>query len=276
MPEGWQAFTFQYFVRWDHNTPGTSKNVLMSRLVVPEPSEDISTVDDQTMLDLFNASDAHAEWQALQQCLGQYGKQVVPLLLPEIPTDIITEKTPVWTFSKDKDGNIQVRQRSLRCLRKAIRRERGGPAKLGDKGLTYGTSAIECHLATTDDIFPGDADAVIFNESGVAQRIIEYKKHTLWGPIGNNLVTQYYPWPDGRKYQAIQALASDLHPDPAGHIPMTVFYFTNRTPHVTRLQDITRLDANAMHIGHDTGDLPAPQISAAIQRLLLPNADEGS
>lgn len=274
LPEGWQTFTFQYFVQWNHTPPTVGRTILLSQLVILEPGEEVLNITDQDLLKQFNESGTRTEWNALQNCLGRYGKNVVPVLLPEVALLSITDETPFWSVKSDQAAGTEITKSNVRDLKKAIRRHRGGAATIGSKGLTFGTSAIECHLSHTEDIFPGDADAVIVDENRIVKHIIEYKKHTVAQPIANHLVTRYYPSRDGRKYQAIQALASDLNEEQTGHIPMTVFYFTNKPPYTTRLQEITHIDKTAIGIGDDTGDLPAAEISAEIRKWLKPHSDE--
>ncbi|NEN23283.1 hypothetical protein G3O08_07200 [Cryomorpha ignava] len=100
----------------------------------------------------------------------------------------------------------------------------GGPIRIGSKGLTYGTSNLECYLSNTSSLYPGDVDLIIFDQAHRPIAILEYKKHTLKSPITNQKLSNYYPRPDGRKYNRLAILRTYLENTKA-RIPLFVIYF---------------------------------------------------
>mgnify|MGYP003652261582 FL=1 len=106
----------------------------------------------------------------------------------------------LFTFSKIK----------LSDFKTEIRTNSGGPVRIGSKGLIYGTSLLECALSKTDSLYPGDADLAIINPTGQLECILEYKKHNLNTSISLQKLSNYYPRPDGRKYNRLAILRDFL------------------------------------------------------------------
>ncbi|MCB9044680.1 MAG: hypothetical protein H6550_00945 [Chitinophagales bacterium] len=114
---------------------------------------------------------------------------------------------------KDTVLNYNIEVITLTDLQNKIREYSGGPVTIGRKGLMYGTSLLECLLSKTDSLYPGDVDIVIFNtESLAVENVIEFKKHNLSTPIENQKLSNYYPSPDGRKYNRLAILNNFIGP----------------------------------------------------------------
>ena len=152
----------------------------------------------------------------------------------------------------DAGRNLIVSKTSLGWLMTQIQKHSGGPVWVGSKGLTYGTSAIECMLSKTKAAYPGDADAVIADDKGAVKCVIEYKKHTLDDNIGNHLVNRYYADKDKRKYERLDLLVT--HYRNYANIPFVVFYYSTRVP-VIRLQELGKLLPDRIEIVRDSEDI---------------------
>jgi len=211
-------------------------------------------IDGADILNIFNLSSAKREFDDLEIISSGYGYNTTAVILPDIPVAAISDEMPVWIIAKSGGAYNRVKQITISNLKSAIQRHSGGPVRVGSKGLTYGTSAVECYLSKTDAAFPGDADAVIVDMQNRVRCVIEYKKHTLQEPIGEHLMTKYYPRPDGRKYQRLVALAKRYKYFPDQSVPLVVFYYSTRQP-VIRLQEIGSLDEHSATIIRDSGDI---------------------
>jgi hypothetical protein len=112
---------------------------------------------------------------------------------------------------------------SLSQVREVIRVLSGGPVEIGSKGLIYGTSRLECYLSRTDSLWPGDADAVVLDQNCDPLTILEFKKHTRYGngEVEDQRLSNYYPSPDGRKYDRLSILRSEMEKSP----PIVVVYY---------------------------------------------------
>jgi len=251
LPIGSSLVSFHFFVNWDKTPPLVSKEVLMTRLVHFEPPESHMTTDEQALLGLFLASEVQC-FEAIERACGPHGQRVRALLLPEVPISRINDETPVWLVSRNDHG-FGLAARSLKTLKRFIQDESGGAVWVGAKGLTFGTSAVECVLSKSDAAYPGDVDAVACDTQGHIYFIAEYKKHTLDSPIGEHLAEKYYPKPDGRKYRRLDALVSHYRSS-GSHIPFVILYYSTKTPTV-RLQMIGKMSTEKMDVVKDSGDI---------------------
>ncbi|MEO6820255.1 MAG: hypothetical protein ABI266_01350 [Ginsengibacter sp.] len=109
-----------------------------------------------------------------------------------------------------------------------IRNHSGGSVQIGSKGLIYGTSNLECYLSHTNSLYPGDADMIILDENCKSICILEFKKHTLNSSIESQQLANYYPDPDGRKYNRLAILKEYLKPYNA-NIPLLNIYYPTRS-----------------------------------------------
>lgn len=100
----------------------------------------------------------------------------------------------------------------------------GGPISIGKKGLIYSTSTLEGYLSRTDAAWPGDADLVILDKALKPVALLEYKKHTLDTPIKDQQLSNYYPYPDKRKYERLAILRNFLGIDTPF---INIYYPTN-------------------------------------------------
>ena len=254
LPAGWTLHGFHFFVDWRHDPPAVGDTFLLTRLIDFEGGEDPLSVGEGDVLKAFVDAGLPVEFEALGRIWANYGKNVVPVLLPECETSVLNDATPFWIVLGGGDRELTITKSTVLGLKNAIRKHSGGPVRIGKKGLIYGTSAIECLLSLTDAAYPGDADAVVADGDGHVRYVIEFKKHTLTAPLGEHLVGRYYPTPDGRKYRRLHALASSFESTDRDTVPLVIFYYSTKRP-LIRLQLVGALDAQTMEIDHDSGDI---------------------
>ena len=254
LPAGWRLLGFHFFVDWRQTPPVVAERIWMTRQLRLDAAQNLQAVSDADILRLFRADPASSEFADLERVCALYGNQVSAIVLADIPVAEITDETPLWVIARPQAAELGIRRVPVRRLKEAIQEHSGGPVHVGSKGLTYGTSAVECYLSGSDAAFPGDADAVIVDERNRVRCVVEYKKHTLSAPIDQHLVTDYYPRPDGRKYQRLAALAARYQRCLQQPVPLVVLYYSTKSP-VIRLQEIGSLDANSVTISRDSGDL---------------------
>ena len=149
---------------------------------------------------MFTGSEHHEYFQSLRSISACYQRDLVAVLLPESDGQEVTEETYIWKLSPDIEGDLTIESLQIKEFQKWVQDLRGEAAGLG-KTLGRGTSAVECFLAKTGNIFPGDADAVLADESGRIRHLIEFKKHTTKGKIGEHLAQEYYRRRGGDKSQ---------------------------------------------------------------------------
>ena len=254
LPTGWAVYSFHFFVDWQHEPPVVGDTFLLTYLVDLQADEDPLSVSKKNVLKAFAGAGLDNRFEALRRVCANYGRKLVSVLLPECEITDLNEDTPFWIVSNGEDRQLEITRSTVSGLKKSIQNHSGGPVHIGDKGLTYGTSAIECFLSRTDAAYPGDADAVVVDGNGQVRYVIEFKKHTLDTPIGEHLATRYYPKPDGRKYRRLHELVSMFEQSDHGAVSLVIFYYATKRP-LIRLQLVGELSMQHMEIARDSGDV---------------------
>ncbi len=109
-----------------------------------------------------------------------------------------------------KQHSFSTKEINIAELKALIQQHSGGKVKVGAKGLTFGTSCLECFLSKTESLYPGDVDLLLLNDYNFPIAILEFKKHTLVSSIDNQQLSTYYPTPDARKYDRLAILRDYL------------------------------------------------------------------
>lgn len=127
--------------------------------------------------------------------------------------------------SGNNETNFEYSVITIDQLKEIIKKNSGGPVKVGSKGLIYGTSRLECYLSKTDSLYPGDVDLIVLDARNKPKAILEFKKHTLQAPISDQKLSNYYPYPDGRKYDRLAILQDFLIQKTGDYVPLLVLYY---------------------------------------------------
>lgn len=145
-----------------------------------------------------------------------------------------------WPKNPDSKKGLDISRVGLPEIEEMIKIRSGGPIAIGRKGLIYGTSALECHLSRTDALWPGDADLLICEKSTMRpMALIEYKKHTASSTIQfqEQRLSNYYPRPDGRKYDRLALLSEQIASDRRIKI-FTLYYSTIESELSVKIEEI--------------------------------------
>lgn len=252
LPSQVRCENFHFFVDWSVGGGRLVGPLWLTRLLTAESPSELEQLSDSAVAEAFVSARGVAALASLSDVASALGLRAEAMLLGEPATGKVTERTPSWRLCRDGQDSVTAERLELHDLSKLIERIRGGQASLGSKGLIYGTSAIECWLSKSPNIFPGDCDALLV-DNGVPRAIMEMKKHTLSGPIASNLASRYYPSPDGRKYDSLFALQASCEAATQSEVPVIMVYFATRYPGL-RVQSIRRSHAQ-LEVQNDTGDL---------------------
>ncbi|HEY9268553.1 MAG TPA: hypothetical protein VIO39_03745 [Methylotenera sp.] len=131
-----------------------------------------------------------------------------------------------WPKDATNNKGLRVDKIYLKDIKQLIKAKSGGPVKMGTKGLTYGTSRLECSLCHSDALWPGDADLILLNNNYLPIAVLEFKKHTASSgiPFNEQRLGNYYPSPDGRKYDRLKHLSDQINGDVS--IPLFLIYYS--------------------------------------------------
>lgn len=213
---GYAKISFDFFVNW--RTMRCSDEIWIKR---------ISSIDVSLLCDAGNeylaesVRDAGDDLQAIHDfAQSQQLRAFYQIFRDDV--DWLSSPEAILGAEVVSAGFGETRLQSLRELIAHIRMIRGGPVNIGAKGLTYGSSTLECFLSRTNDIWPGDVDCVLWSTaSRQIHAIVEFKKHTLANPVREQQLGNYYPRPDGRKYDSLALLRDRLD----ARIPLLIVYY---------------------------------------------------
>lgn len=212
--------SFDFFIDW---TIDRVEDPLWIKRIVSEKFAPWPIADTNTLQGWIECSEYLTSIKRLCAFSSSRGFTVSFMLFKE-SENWGNSKSPIVKVKLDEDGNIHSTFiKTLEEVRGSIRKYSGGPISIGQKGLIFGTSSLECFLSKTDSAWPGDVDSLILNDSAEPIAILEYKKHTKTGSIENQTLSNYYPYPDGRKYKRLWLFKERIS-EPA--LPLVVCYYS--------------------------------------------------
>ena len=232
-PHGLIGLTFDFFVNWTTRT--TSNRLWIKRIV--EPSFTPWPVVSHDLSNAIYQCDGEEKVKQLCQFATKHDMSCHYFLFKE-SSDWKNSPSPIVAVSFDGDSLVtDVREVELSTLKSRIQRWAGGFVPVGKKGLTVGTSTLECYLA--NDIkdegaaWPADADLVLVDSNFTPYVIIEFKKHTPSDHKFSFLdqkLSNYYRrgnrWSqDGKKYNRL-AMLRDYLSGNAPLLPIIVLYYS--------------------------------------------------
>lgn len=259
LPKRASSLSFQYFVHWDQSPLVIDDYVWMTKLIGFENTEELNSGTEADILQTFISQGFASEFQTLSTFCKTNNHNLTCILLPELPMKMLNDETPIWVISEIDNGiELGIRKVNIAILREQIKTHSGGPVHVGSKGLTYGTSAVECYLSKTDAAYPGDVDCIISTDDGIALAMIEFKKHTIADTIGNHTASRYYQEKDKRKYDRLASLHKYYVPLNPDLCPLAILYFSTRTP-IMRIQLVEV--QNGIRVVKDSDDISVAGLS---------------
>lgn len=144
---------------------------------------------------------------------------------------------PIASVTFNNEGEAShISIKRIADLKEDIKLLSGGPIRIGKKGLIYSTSTLEGYLSRSDAAWPGDADLIILDKALCPVALLEYKKHTLDTPIKDQQLSNYYPYPDKRKYDRLAIFKTFL----ASDMPLiNIYYPTNPKFRIIKFEKIS-------------------------------------
>jgi hypothetical protein len=219
------SLSFDFFIDWKL-TMFNSKDIWIKRICVEGTSwpEDDPVLIQQWIKEL--------DGEDLLNNLGNFRKNfsIIPRFL--IFPDISSPEIVVATVSIEGEIEREVLTVSVNQIKNTIKDRSGGPLWIGEKGLYFGSSMLECVLSKTDTPWPGDIDYILFQQNNPRPYVIlEMKKHTLNSEIQTQKLSNYYPSQDRKKYDRLSLFAHYFSTE----VPiLNIYYPTN--PKVTEIK----------------------------------------
>jgi len=222
---GLSSIDFDFFVNWEDNTIANEiwiKRIVDSKLTLNNISstdiaKGIKTVDTnlylKSLIDFSNNKNIILKYKLFHD--------------KDLKDWEIVKKhksQEILEVELNKNGLHHIEYQTVEELISQIQTLSGGPLRIGDKGLTYSTSTLECYLSNSTAPWPGDADCIIMDAHQMLPLVlIELKKHTLnTSEIESHTYEKYIKGKDYRKYHRLALLAHHLQ------IPFTIFYYSTK------------------------------------------------
>ncbi|WP_224999398.1 hypothetical protein [Cesiribacter sp. SM1] len=231
--KGYKGLTFDFFVQWNTVPPALTPLIWVKKIL--KASHSYAQLLNK--LPEFLLSELGAPYLQLYTDFAQaFGMELQVLIFRDDHDWASTGSTLLLCTLENVGGEISISgsEISIGLLQDLIRMHSGGKVKIGQKGLFWGTSNLECYLSATDSLYPGDVDMLLLDERRKPAAIIEFKKHNLLSPISEQKLENYYPYPDGRKYNRLAVLQQYLaRRSGEQHIPFIIIYYPTK-PEATK------------------------------------------
>lgn len=220
------GITFDFFVDWSSTPFSLSPEIWIKRIVSPAVNyEDVIENIEEILIKEFGVQ----QLKTLNN-FGVKNNLKIQFILFKDAMDWTDNAQDILVAELVSTGDAFTFNPTiitLENLKTSIQKHSGGPVKIGSKGLFYSTSNLECHLSRTDSLYPGDVDLIILDKEGDPVCILEFKKHTLDTSISDQKLSNYYPKPDGRKYNRLAILKEYLSKK-NGDIPIFIVYYPTK------------------------------------------------
>lgn len=245
------SVSFDYFINW--------KNLRLDRefwLKCPISTSVIPNWKDLDDNEISTLLRRHEPFRALVSFSGANNASASAIIFDDSQDWSSSDSELIvahWPKNENTGKDLTVSRINIENIKDAIRSKSGGPIKIGQKGLVYGTSRLECFLSTTNSLWPGDADLVICERNSIRPlALIEFKKHTEKSSIkfqGQRL-SNYYPSPDRRKYDRLSLLSEQIISTSKVKL-FTIYYSTNPLELQIKIEEIVGT-SGALASGRET------------------------
>lgn len=221
------GITFDFFVNWSIYPNNITNIIWVKKILIQE----FSYLDVLDNLNNVFENEIGMEYLYRLVSFAQKFKFIVQFVIfrDDYDWSIDTNEILIVTVSLNTTNNFIYEHEiiTLEKFKSLIISYSGGPITIGSKGLTYGTSKLECYLSKTNSLYPGDVDLIILDNNNSPIALLEFKKHTLPITINKQGISNYYPNPDGRKYDRLAILADYISIESV-KIPFFVVYYPTR------------------------------------------------
>jgi hypothetical protein len=278
-PEDWFAdefleehnltgIAFDFFVNWRSNIPSITPIIWIKRILLPgfTYQQMIENVE-QTLVEEFGTQ--HLKSLKSFAVNNDFTIQFIIIKDDLNWSDSASEILAVdFKLSEDDGFMFNHSLITIEHFKTMVRNNSGGAIQIGLKGLTYGSSHLECHLSGTDSVYPGDVDLIILDSKSKPLCILEFKKHTLSTSISSQQLSNYYPDPDGRKYNRLAILKEYLSKNNL-NIPIFIIYYPTRADFIEgRLELLTGEAGNLSTRAASNFILPADNSNTEYSKII--------
>ncbi len=199
-----RAATFDFFVDWEHSI---IRDEVWVKLISDD--NDVYKMDKREIAQSIINAESLPYLQSLHQFCRKKGFHLKFMLFSDCSIDNWRQNNG-RIIEYDSD-NFDVTVRTYNEISEIIGNLRVQPVPIGPNGLVYSTSNLEAALSTSHNIWPGDADSIIFDSNYDALGLFEFKKHTSRSsiPFDSQQLSNYIRR-DSRKYESLGLMRDRL------------------------------------------------------------------
>lgn len=258
---GLRGVSFDFFVNWEKLS---ISNELWIKRIVRNEVKPWPVMQSDTILKSIYQCDGEDAVRTLCKFAHNYNFSCHYFLFKE-SQDWALHPSPIVEVRLDEIGSVQDLQNiTIPELKSRIKQLSGGQVFVGKKGLFWGLTSLECFLSKTDAAWPSDADLVLVNSNLETFAIIEFKKHTLNTPIEKQALSNYYPYPDGRKYNRLAILKSYFGMGSTDPI-IIIYYPTRQDVDTVKIEHIEGQAQNLKATWSEIANIPNVSIKKSCQ-----------
>jgi hypothetical protein len=262
------AVSFDFFINW--NNKRLDRDFWLKCPIDTSIIPDWRGLDDEEISSLLRQ---HERFRRLVDFSGANGASSSAIVFDD-SQDWTSENSGLaiahWPKDENSGRGLEITRVNRTYIQNLIKKKSGGGVEIGRKGLIYGTSCLECFLSATDALWPGDADFLICQKGSMRPvALIEFKKHTERSLINfqDQRLSNYYPYPDGRKYDRLALLSEQIIPGSRVKL-LTIYYSTNPSELNIKIEEIVGASGNL--IGNRQVQIPVvPKDPKASYRAIL-------
>lgn len=215
------AVTFDFFVDWSNPQLPVADEFWFKFPM--ETDFDFVEIDHETLKEVLRGCRQFTDLVNFVKVVNRTAKAVMFKA-----TGKFTDSSQVIIFNfNGVDRSTSFEVITVGELKSRIRKLSGGAISIGNKGLGFANTLLECHLSKTDALWPGDVDLLVCDrQEGKPSALIEFKKHTrnnTRNTFEEQCLELYYPRPDGRKYNRLAALARSFGME----VPIFIVFYCN-------------------------------------------------
>lgn len=222
---GFMGINFDFFVDWSTALHTLTEVIWIKQILSPDQKYDDFLIDVKgNLIKRFGESFL----RLLCKFSKSYSLKVYFVILND-EQDWKDPNSIVCMVNLEEGFAFTSEMLSIDNFKTLIKKYSGGPVYVGNKGLIYGTTSLECFLSKTDSAYPGDMDMLLLNENADPVAILEFKKHTLSPDISGQTLSKYYPNPDARKYDRLMIFKEYVLKRTGHDIPLIVFFYPSNS-----------------------------------------------
>ncbi|MFC4559381.1 hypothetical protein ACFO3D_14380 [Virgibacillus kekensis] len=179
LPNGYYTLSFDFFVNW--RTYQISNEIWLKRIVNHNSYSSWPTTNKTTVQSALDQCEGKNTLKRIGSFASKRNLRAIYHIFKDSINWVDYPASFISTEINSKGNIARITKNDLGFIKDEIIRLSGKKIYVGQKGLSYSSTALECYLANqkTGATWPGDVDAILFNKDDEPISIIEYKKNTI-------------------------------------------------------------------------------------------------